>query len=192
VEDAAPWRILRSGRCRCRCCAMEPTPSPLTDTTSLNTDHLRRPPPLPLPASMTKIAARATRSLPSLSGGDASYDLASLSPVEQNGERRFSNTLADMWVRYQGAAANRQINPRSTTQRRLGRRHDRAGSCSPQAAHEITVSSRVRQQDFLFTVYHCIAYYFSLHIPVSHQNIFWHHCICIFTFSFVYLHTPCV
>jgi hypothetical protein len=38
-----------------------------------------------------------------------------------------------------------------------------------------------------FTVYHCIAFYFSLHIPASHQVIFWCRCIYIFTFSFVYL-----
>jgi hypothetical protein len=47
-----------------------------------------------------------------------------------------------------------------------------------------------------FIVYHCIAYYFSLHIPMAQD--FWRRCIrifidlhCIFTFSFVYLHTPC-
>jgi hypothetical protein len=46
-----------------------------------------------------------------------------------------------------------------------------------------------------FTVYHCIAYYFSLHISAAYD--FWRRCICIFIYiayllsSFVYLHTPC-
>jgi hypothetical protein len=43
-----------------------------------------------------------------------------------------------------------------------------------------------------FTVYICLAYYFSLDIPTRLKHIFWHCCICIVTFSFVYLHTPCV
>jgi hypothetical protein len=46
-----------------------------------------------------------------------------------------------------------------------------------------------------FIVYHCIAYYFSLHIPAArdflaplHLHIYLY---CIFISSFVYLHTPC-
>jgi hypothetical protein len=33
---------------------------------------------------------------------------------------------------------------------------------------------------------------FPRQLRASHQNIFWRRCICIFTFSFVYLYTPCV
>jgi hypothetical protein len=47
-----------------------------------------------------------------------------------------------------------------------------------------------------FTVYHCIAYYFSLHIPAAKDFLEPLHLhIYLFSiayfFSFVYLHTPC-
>jgi hypothetical protein len=41
-----------------------------------------------------------------------------------------------------------------------------------------------------FTVYHCIAYYFSLHIPAStsrHKRFFWRRCICIFIYFVLHI-----
>jgi hypothetical protein len=130
--------MCRRGRSRCRCCAMAPTPSPLTNTTSLvaeslttSADHLPE-----TTSTAAQIAAHATRSPPSRSGGGTR-----LTPSLQRncfslwrsemGNDSFYYTAADKWVLV-AVLGSKRTKRRPGPPRRYcrGGRHHRARSRS--------------------------------------------------------------